>query len=125
MVQHDQTSIKMERRGDLCIVNLQGRIAEHDAGVLGEKLRAAIEGGARDIVVNLSEVPMITSAGLGAFMVAHKGCRAKGGSVRLAGAQPLVRQVLETTKLTKLFGVYATVADALAAANEDVAEERP
>jgi anti-anti-sigma regulatory factor len=47
-------------------------------------------------------------------MVAHKEARKVGGGVRVARPQPLVRQILEITKLTKLFGRYDSVEDALA-----------
>jgi anti-anti-sigma regulatory factor len=48
-------------------------------------------------------------------MVAHKRVRPNGGYVRVAGPNPLVRQILEITKLTKLFGGYATVEEAMRA----------
>jgi len=115
MVPHEKSGIEMERHGDVCIARLRGRIAEREAALLEEELLAAVEDGATSVVVDLSDVPMIASAGLGALMMAHKQCRAKGGSVRLVGPQPLVRQVLEITKLTKLFQIHATLADALAA----------
>ena len=114
MAQHENEDIAMERRGDICIVRPRGRIAEREALLLEKEFLAAIEDGAKSVVVDLSDVPMIASAGLGALMVAHKQCRS-GGGVCLVDPQPLVRQVLEITKLTKLFKVHATLDDALAA----------
>jgi anti-anti-sigma factor len=57
----------------------------------------------------------VTSGCLGALMVAHKRVRSHGGYIRLIGPQPLVRSILEITKLTKLFGIYRTTQAALAA----------
>jgi len=115
MVQHENEDIAMERRGDICIARPRGRIAEPEALLLEKECLAAIEDGAKSVVVDLSDVPMLSSAGLGALMVAHKQCRPAGGGVCLVDPQPLVRQVLEITKLTKLFKVHATLDDALAA----------
>jgi anti-anti-sigma factor len=74
-----------------------------------------VDQGATQIIVDLSDVSFVTSSCLGALMVVHKRVRPQGGYVRLAGPQPLVQRILEITKLTKLFGSYRTVREALAA----------
>ena len=65
------------------------------------------------MVVNFADVPFITSTCLGVLMLAHKRVRDEGGFIRIAAAQPLVRQILEITKLTRLFGLYDSVEAAL------------
>ena len=117
MAQGEETGLGVERRGDICSARPHGRIAEREAALLEKEFLAAIEDGAKSVVVDLSDVPMLSSAGLGAFMMAHKQCRSGGGGVRLVDPQPLVRQVLEITKLTKLFQVHATLDEALAGAD--------
>ena len=68
------------------------------------------------IAVDLSDVTFLTSTCLGAFMAAHKRCKAKDGFLRLVKPQPLVQQIIETTKLNKLFGgPYKSVKEALEA----------
>ena len=105
----------IERRGDVPLVTVHGRVGELEAHELDRELMNLIEQGAVKIVIDLADVPYATSTCLGAMMVAHKRVREKGGYVRVARPQPLVRQILEITKLTKLFGCYASVEDALAA----------
>jgi anti-anti-sigma factor len=106
-------SYEVEPRGDKHLLTLHGRIGEMEAHQLQRELLTLIEQGARRIILDLTDVPFITSSCLGALMVAHKRLRAEEGSMRIAGAQPLVRQILEITKLFKLFGRYDSVQAAL------------
>jgi anti-anti-sigma factor len=102
-------SLEVERRGAVC------RIGETEAHPFQRELLALADQGATKIIVDLSDVPYVTSSFLGALMVVHKCVRPQGGYVRLANPQPLVRHILEITKLTKLFGSYRTTREALAA----------
>ena len=115
MADNCETSIVVERRGDSVAVRIHGRVTEREASRIEQDLLALVAEGAVKIAIDVSDVPLITSAGLGALMVVHKESKAGGGRVRLVGAQPLVRQILETTKLTKLFGLFDSVSEALAA----------
>ena len=84
--------------------------AEHVESTLISQARE----GATRMIIDLADVSFLTSSGLGAFMAAQALVRKQGGFVRLAQAQPLVRQILETTKLTKIFGRYNSIEEALA-----------
>ena len=114
---NEQTRAQMtfDRKDEAVTVSLSGRISEEEALQLEKDLLGLCEDGAVKIVIDLSEVALIGSAGLGAFMAALKACRPLGGYVRLVGPQPLVRQVLLTTKLNRLFGLFETVEEARAA----------
>jgi len=111
----DELAMKLEtaRRGDAVVVTAHGRIAEAGARQLEQELLKQVEGGRSRIVIDLSDVAFVTSTCLGAFMVAHKRARQQGGGVRLVRPQPLVLQILQVTKLTKLFGVHETIESAL------------
>ena len=107
--------LDVDRRGDVLVASFHGRLTELEASRMEKELLGLMADDVRCLVVDINDVPFISSAGLGAFMVAYKEGKARGGCFHLVGAQPLVRQVLETTKLTKLFGLYDSVEDALAA----------
>ena len=108
-------SLEVERRGGICLVSPHGRIGEAEAQPFERELLALTDQGATKIIVDLSDVSFMTSSCLGALMVVHKRVRPLGGYVRLAGPQPLVERILAITKLTRLFGSYRTVREALAA----------
>ena len=108
------TILEMEHRDGVVIVTIHGRISEVEAERVESTLISQVEEGATRIIVDLADVSFITSSGLGAFMTAQALAHKRDGFVRLAQAQPLVRQILETTKLTKIFGRYDSVEEALA-----------
>ncbi len=108
-------SLEVQRRGAVCLVSPHGRIGEAEAHPFQRELLALADQGAKRILVDLSDVSFISSSCLGALMVLHKRVRPQGGYIRLASPQPLVQRVLEITKLTRLFGGYRTVREALAA----------
>ena len=108
-------SLEVERRGDVCLVSPHGRIGEAEAYAFQRELLALVDQGATKIILDLSDVSFVTSSFLGALMIVHKRVRQRGGYVRVASPQPLVRSILEITKLTKLFGSYRTTREALAA----------
>jgi anti-sigma B factor antagonist len=68
---------------------------------------------ARQFVVELSGVEAIDSAGLGELVVVHMWIRAAGCSLKLAGANPRIRQLLELTNLLSVFDVHPTLDEAL------------
>ena len=107
--------LTVEKRDDVVIVTPAGRIGEIDAHHFEKELVAILDQGGRLIVVDFGETSFVTSACLGALMLAHKRARKIGGGVRVARPQPLVRQILEITKLTKLFGLHDSVEEAIGA----------
>ena len=106
--------LETEIRGDAVVVTLHGRIGELESGRLERELAGMIEATSPRLVLDLGDVPFITSAFLSALMAAYRRARAGGGWLRIANCQPLVRQVLEVTRLTKLFGQYEDIEQALA-----------
>lgn len=108
-------SYEVEQRDDMTVVTPHGRLGEIEAHQLERELLTLVDQGNVRLVIDFADVPFVTSSCLGALMMTHKRVRAKSGFVRVAGAQPLVHQILEITKLTKLFGVYPAVNDALKA----------
>jgi len=106
--------LESSRQGDVAVMKVSGAASMAEA----EQLRAAIEELVAEhipvVVLDLSEMDFICSLGLGAIISGHIKCRHHSGQIRLASPTPSVRQLLETTKLTKLFGIFESVDDALA-----------
>lgn len=96
------------------VVSLAGSIS----GTEADRLRQALEGLAAQkvpvIVVDMGQVDYISSMGLGAIITGHLRCRHHHGQIRLARPRPMVRELLATTRLTQIFGIYDSVEQALA-----------
>jgi len=65
--------------------------------------------GYRHLVVDLSGVPAIDSAGIRAFVRGHTSAQRVGGTLRLAAAPAAVSRVLELANLAGVFEIYPSV----------------
>ena len=107
--------MEVEEHGDAVVIRPRGRITELEAPDLTNEMLERIDGGTRRIIVDLNDVPFMTSSGLGSFMAAYRRGRKKGAVLILADLQPLVRDIVTATNLHKLWPVYKSVEEALAA----------
>jgi anti-sigma B factor antagonist len=98
---------------NLAVVAPAGEIDMASAPQLREKLEELLDDGIADLVVDLSGVTFFDSSGLAVLVGAVKQTRPRGGSIRLAGARPLVLKVLEITRLTDVLPTFRTVEEAL------------
>jgi len=67
--------------------------------------RAALKEGLTLIDVDLSQTRFVDSSGLGALIALHKTMSARGGSLRILNPAPNVLQILELTRLHRVFEI--------------------
>jgi len=65
------------------------------------------------IVLDLSRVRYMDSAGLGALLTVYRNAAASGGSLCVASVRPQVATLFRVVQLSRVIGVYDTVQDAL------------
>lgn len=107
--------VDVEPRGGDIVVTLSGSADMDQLDQLGSLLLDAARAAPRKLILVLSGLTFICSAGLGLLIQAHNLCHPRGVPVVLVGVTPPVQQVLCTTRLTKLMEIVATVDDAIAA----------
>ena len=113
--------IKMEIRnktyGDVLVLSPEGRIdhvnSEEFRGALNPLIDRCSANGER-LVLDLSGVDYVSSAGLRCFMLAEKQAKSQGGTIVVAAMQPVVNEIFEISRFTLVFETFATVRDALA-----------
>ena len=93
---------------DTALVELSGQIDLHTAPQLKEHLLSAIDDGAVDVVVDLSQTTFIDSMTLGILLGAVKRLRPRGGQLRIVTADPSIRKIFEITLLDRVFSLYET-----------------
>ena len=100
--------------GEVLIVDFKGRLV---AGVGEEILREVINEllaeGWKKILLNLSEVPRIDSAGIGELVASVKLARRFGTTVKVWLSGGRVRDVLELSQILPALDVYETEHGAL------------
>lgn len=91
-------------------------IGELDAYTVGE-FREALSGLASSarLLIDLSEVPFMDSAGLGALIGGIRRAREAGGDVAVACSRPTLTRLLHTTGFDRIVSVTETVDGAVAA----------
>ncbi|MDZ7860206.1 MAG: STAS domain-containing protein [Candidatus Krumholzibacteriota bacterium] len=100
---------------DITILKLFGLIDSATSFYLESKLDELIIAERVRLVIDLTEVDYISSAGWGIFVSEIKGLREKGGDIKLAGMTPEVRDVFELLEFDTLLTPYESATDALMA----------
>jgi len=72
-----------------------------------------IAAGKQKIVLDMSNVTYIDSAGLGILVAAHVSAKTQGASISLCALGQKFREVLQLTRLLTIFDVYETRAAAV------------
>ncbi len=94
--------VTTQRAGDALEVNIKGRLDAYWADHLSQTLDHAVRQGSHRIRLNLSEVPYISSAGIGVVVQFYKQLKEIYGWLVISEASPGVRNVLEIAKLAPL-----------------------
>jgi len=77
-------------------------------------LSAEIDGGHASLVLDLSRVTYLSSAGLRVILASVREARSNGGDVRLAVAQGNVRRVIDLAGLEQIIKIFPTAKEAVA-----------
>ena len=96
------------------LVSVSGRVDSRTAPELEASLRAINDAGRFRIVMDLTNLEYISSAGLRVLVTTLKNCRRYNrGDVRLASLPERISEVLEIAGLDALFKVYPDTAEAV------------
>jgi anti-sigma B factor antagonist len=97
------------------VMPLEGDIDLHVSPVVAEALNAMIKKKPERIVIDLSRVTYIDSAGIAVLILAMQEVEAYGGKFFLSGLQETLRSIFETSRLERVFRIFPDVDAALAA----------
>lgn len=106
--------ISTRQSGEATIVDVSGDIDLYNSPEVRKVLLAALrEKRAPRVIVNLREVRYIDSSGVASLVEGLKVSRALGSRFVLLGLSQAARDVLELSRLNKVFEVYDTEEQAL------------
>ncbi len=91
-------------------------VAEYgEASFLGQELRRVVGSlEFQKVILDLEVFRFVTSTVLEAFVSMYLRCKTLGRQVKIANANPLIRQALRTTRLDALMPIFETLDEALA-----------
>lgn len=110
--------IEVRTQAQVKVIKLRGRLT------LGEPLdrtseafSALLDAGELQVLLDLEEVPMIDSSGIGLLVRCLTAAKRRGGSVKLLNPSKFALQTLKLVRVLNLFEVYDDLPQALASFN--------
>jgi anti-sigma B factor antagonist len=89
------------------VLEIEGRIVlGEESNSFREKVKSLLAAGKKKIVLNLSNVSYIDSAGLGTLVATFHSARSQGAILKLANLGSKFKEVLQVTKLMTVFDTY-------------------
>ena len=109
--------LKQARIEDVVAVTVSGRVdhanAEHFRAALWPHLASCASGSDR-LVLDLSGLEYISSAGLRVLMLASRDVKTREGTLVVCGLQPIVKEIFEISRFNIVFNVLPDRSAALA-----------
>ena len=105
--------LNVSDQGDARVVGIFGSVGMNEADRLRSALDELADAPTRVVVLDLTGMDFICSLGLGAMIAVYQKMRGRRRDLKLVNPQTPIREVLEATRLTKLFPIYASVDEAV------------
>lgn len=107
-------ALSKSQTGDIGIVTLSGSIDSKTAPGMRDELLAALQE-TKSVIINMTAVEYLSSAGLRLLLLAYRDITAKSGRVILVGVSEEIQEVMANTGFIKFFQLANTVPEAVAA----------
>lgn len=98
--------ISTREKGKVLIFDIKGDLDAKSASNLKDRINEKITDGKSHILINLSDVPYMDSAGLGVLVSGLKNANRLSGDLRIWGLQEEVKSIFELTRLNKVFQIF-------------------
>jgi anti-sigma B factor antagonist len=116
---HKESKLKLtletRNRGDVIIVYCQGRIVYRDEAAALSRLVGEVLGSGGKVVLDLSGVTSLDSAGIGELVSLHTQAQSQRADFKCVSPSPLVQELLDLTNLDSVLEIHPSIGEALAA----------
>jgi anti-sigma B factor antagonist len=102
-------TITSRRDEPVQILKISGYLDGHTFVELEQHIDQIFKGGSHRLVIDLSELTYIASAGVGVFINAQHQARKAGGNLQLVNPTQSVREIFGILGLETIFTIHATV----------------
>jgi anti-sigma B factor antagonist len=108
-------AVRVPKKGT-AIIDIAGEVSGFAEDQLMEAYTSANSQGARSIVLNFTDLAYMNSSGIGLLVTMLIRAQRQKQRLMAYGLSDHYQQIFELTRLNEAIGIYATEADALAAA---------
>ena len=91
------------REGGVSVLVLFGALDTSSAPALSARALGLCDAGAGNVVIDLTQVPYVTSAGFRSFIAINRRAEQAGGGMALCGLNELVRDLFEVSGFLERF----------------------
>jgi anti-sigma B factor antagonist len=112
-------SLETRSQGDVIIIHCQGRIVYRDEAAALSSVVGNVMSQARKVVLDLSGVSSMDSAGIGELALLHTWAKRENADFKVAGPNTLIRNLLDLTNLDSVLEIHSSVDNALGSFHED------
>ena len=115
-------NVTSRRYADAVVLHVSGRLDQDTCEVFRGDLSRHVEASARDhgaVILDLSGLEYVSSAGLRCFMLASRQAKANRARIAVAALQPMVAEIFEISHFNLVFQVFPAVREALGAVSAE------
>jgi len=105
--------ITKEKRGNVVLVEVKGRLDTSTSKTLEEALFASIDEGEKQLVLGCSQLDYLSSAGLRVLLLAAKRLRNINGKIVLYALQAQIKEVFDIAGFSSIFPLFNVQEEAL------------
>ena len=107
-----------ERQKGVLVIRCKGRLDAFGAEKLEDTLKSALQDDDTSVVIDLGQVPYLSSGGIRVLLAYRKKLKDRGGILALARVEQYPRQVLDMAGFSSVFSIYSTLEEAITAARQ-------
>jgi anti-sigma B factor antagonist len=105
--------ITLRHASGVTVLETRGKMMIPAESNLRKFVREVMEAGSRGVLIDLEEVPMIDSWGVGELVWAYTTVTRRGGKLKLLKPSPKVFDILEITRLLTVFETFQNESEAI------------
>jgi len=117
-------NVSSRRFANAVVLRVEGRLDQDTCADFTTRLMSEVEGATRDggaVVLDLSGLEYVSSAGLRCFRLASRRAKASHGRIFVAALQPMVDEIFRISHFNLVFQVFPSVREAMGAVSADAA----
>ncbi len=97
--------MKVQNNGDTVLITGLKELGASNSNSFRDQVRASLTEANKVIEIDLAQTMFLDSCGLGALISLHKTTCSRNGMVRLINPTPPVQQILELTRMHRIFEI--------------------
>ena len=117
-------NVTSRRFANAVVLHIDGRLDQDTCGAFTSELMKYVESmahGGGAVILDLSGLEYVSSAGLRCFMLASRQAKAQSGRIFVAALQPMVKEIFEISHFNLVFQVFHSIREALGAVSAEAA----